>query len=134
MFINHIYIYNIYMYKPDWALNNLQWLIYHKTKQNKTNQSEKITTMWGAFASIYYSSVHDVGIYKLYLKTIETKAVFTKIEKSNEWNIHFLQNNSQGKFSIVQNTSESSLFYMMCSCTVLFLLLSFMSLYVQFRK
>ena len=27
-------IYLIYMYKKDLALNNLQWLIYHKTKQN----------------------------------------------------------------------------------------------------
>ena len=29
---NHIYL--IYMYKEDLALNNLQWLICHKTKQN----------------------------------------------------------------------------------------------------
>ena len=26
------------MYKEDLALNNLQWLICHKTKQNKTNR------------------------------------------------------------------------------------------------
>ena len=26
------------MYKLDLALNNLQWLIYHKTKLNQTNQ------------------------------------------------------------------------------------------------
>ena len=30
----HTYIY-IYIYKEDWALNNLQWLIYHKIKRNK---------------------------------------------------------------------------------------------------
>ena len=30
MFRNHIYI--IYMYKEDLALNNLQWLICHKSK------------------------------------------------------------------------------------------------------
>ena len=29
---NHIYL--IYMYKEDLALNNLQWLICHKTKPN----------------------------------------------------------------------------------------------------
>ena len=29
-------IYLIHMYKKDWALNNLQWLICHKTKPNKT--------------------------------------------------------------------------------------------------
>ena len=29
---NHIYL--IYMYKPGLALNNPQWLIYHKTKSN----------------------------------------------------------------------------------------------------
>ena len=30
---NHKYL--IYMYKKDLALNNLKWLICHKTKQNK---------------------------------------------------------------------------------------------------
>ena len=29
-------IYLIYMYKKDLAVNNLQWLIYNKTKQNLT--------------------------------------------------------------------------------------------------
>ena len=29
-------IYLIYMYKEDLALNNLQWLICHKTKPNQT--------------------------------------------------------------------------------------------------
>ena len=28
-------IYSIYMYKKDLALNNLQWLICHKTKSNQ---------------------------------------------------------------------------------------------------
>ncbi len=31
---NHIYL--IYMYKEDLALNNLQWLICHKTQPNPT--------------------------------------------------------------------------------------------------
>ena len=31
--LNHIYL--LYMYKQDLALNNLQWLICHKTKQNQ---------------------------------------------------------------------------------------------------
>ena len=35
MFTNHIYL--IYMYKEDLALNNLQWLICHKTRPNQTN-------------------------------------------------------------------------------------------------
>ena len=30
---NHIYL--IYMYKKELALNNLQWLIYHKTHPNQ---------------------------------------------------------------------------------------------------
>ena len=34
MFTNHVY--SIYMYKQDWALNNLQGLICHKTQP--TNQ------------------------------------------------------------------------------------------------
>ena len=33
MFINHIYL--IFMYKEDLALNNLQWLICHKTQPNQ---------------------------------------------------------------------------------------------------
>ena len=40
MFTNHIYL--IYMYKPDLALINLQWLICHKTKQNQTNTYTQI--------------------------------------------------------------------------------------------
>ena len=31
-------IYLIYMYKENLALNNLQWLIYHETKQTKSTQ------------------------------------------------------------------------------------------------
>ena len=30
---NHIYL--IYMYKKDFALNNIQWLICHKTQPNQ---------------------------------------------------------------------------------------------------
>ena len=36
MFTNNIYL--IFGNKPDLALNNLQWLICQKTKQNKTNR------------------------------------------------------------------------------------------------
>ena len=35
MFTNHVYL--IYRNKQDLALNNLQWLIYNKTKPNQTN-------------------------------------------------------------------------------------------------
>ena len=35
-----VIIYLINMYKKDLALNNLQWLICHKTKPNQTKQSE----------------------------------------------------------------------------------------------
>ena len=31
-------IYLIYMYKEDFTLNNLEWLIYHKSKPNETTQ------------------------------------------------------------------------------------------------
>ena len=34
VYTNHIYL--IYMYNEDLALNNLQWLICHKTKPNET--------------------------------------------------------------------------------------------------
>ena len=36
IYLQIIYIFNIYMYKEDLALNNLQWLICHKTKSNQT--------------------------------------------------------------------------------------------------
>ena len=39
VFTNYIYL--IYMYKEDLALNNLQWLICHKTKVNKKFQYKK---------------------------------------------------------------------------------------------
>ena len=35
MYLQLIYIYLIYMYKQDLVLNNLQWLICHKTKPNQ---------------------------------------------------------------------------------------------------
>ena len=38
MFTNHIYL--IYMYKPDLALNYLQWLIYDKTEPNQINKEK----------------------------------------------------------------------------------------------
>ena len=34
VFTNHIYL--IFVYEEDLALNDLQWFICHKTKQNKT--------------------------------------------------------------------------------------------------
>ena len=41
-----------YMYKMDWTLNNLQWLIWHKTKSNQTKpkfwaKSSSISSMAG---------------------------------------------------------------------------------------
>ena len=35
-------IYLIYMYKKDLVLNNLQWLICHKTKPNQTKPNENL--------------------------------------------------------------------------------------------
>ena len=37
---------SIYMYKIDLALNNLQWLICHKTKSNQTNQVTSAYIIW----------------------------------------------------------------------------------------
>ena len=37
---NHIYL--IYKYKEDLALNNLQWLICHKTQLNQTEINQLI--------------------------------------------------------------------------------------------
>ena len=40
-------IYLIYTYKKDLALNNLQWLICHKTKPNQTRPDQtKVTFSW----------------------------------------------------------------------------------------
>ena len=36
-------MYLIYMYKPDLALNNLQWLIWQKTKPNQLTIPLQIT-------------------------------------------------------------------------------------------
>ena len=33
--INKLYVYKSYLYKEDLALNNLQWLICHKTQPNQ---------------------------------------------------------------------------------------------------
>ena len=42
MSTNHIHL--KYMYKPDLALNNLQWLICHKTKPNCWNSIVRLST------------------------------------------------------------------------------------------
>ena len=39
-------IYLIYMYKKDWAFDNLQWLICHKTKSNEANKEDRETDDW----------------------------------------------------------------------------------------
>ena len=36
--VDKLYIFNIYMYIQDLALNNLQWLTCHKTKLNKSQK------------------------------------------------------------------------------------------------
>ena len=36
--------YLIYTYKKDLALNIIQWLIFHKTKPNQTNEVIKLAT------------------------------------------------------------------------------------------
>ena len=38
MLTSHIYL--VDMYKPDSALDNLQWLIYEKTKPNQTKPNQ----------------------------------------------------------------------------------------------
>ena len=39
-------IYSMYMYKKDLVLNNLQWLICHKTKPNRVPVKYGITYIW----------------------------------------------------------------------------------------
>ena len=53
MFTNHIYL--IYMYKLDLALNNLQWLICHKTK-SKPNQ-DLLCCTHHAFFNKYFINI-----------------------------------------------------------------------------
>ena len=45
-------IYLIYMYEKDLALNNLQWLIYHKTKRNQTSTEPTTIYIWARFFNI----------------------------------------------------------------------------------
>ena len=59
------------------------------------------------------------------LKSIATKAVYTKAEMNNEWNINFLKNNPRGiqstysdEFSTDQTTSEIIL--LACSTIIFF--------------
>ena len=42
VFTNHIYL--IYMYKKDFAWNNLQKLICYKTKPNQINKKKKLSS------------------------------------------------------------------------------------------
>ena len=59
------------MYKQDLALNNLQWLICNKTDLKIQRPSNLI--------------------YEVCTNGIQTKAIFTKTEMNNKWNVHFLQ-------------------------------------------
>ena len=50
----------------------------------------------------------------MYLKSILIEVVFTKIEMNNEWNVHFLPNNSFGipeSFVLVKAFKKNSFRY-----------------------
>ena len=47
-------IYLIYMYKKDLALNNLQWVICHKTKQNQSKYLFRNVRFSVCIKRIYY--------------------------------------------------------------------------------
>ena len=58
VFTNHLYL--IYMYKEDLSLDNLQWLVGHKTKPNQTNISYETRLNWKICMTwSFCSNTHD---------------------------------------------------------------------------
>ena len=49
------------MYRDDLALNNLKWLICHKTKPNQTNPNIRIFICF-VFLSWYYDDFYFCGL------------------------------------------------------------------------
>ena len=69
LFKSYIYIYMIYMYTVDLALNNLQWLICHKTQPNPTKPNFEsvnccIKTILSTYKSSFsFFSCHIISMY-----------------------------------------------------------------------
>ena len=78
------------MYKEDLALNNLQWLICHKTKQNQTKPNLRIMCMYLTFCILKdiwddeekerchkYTAKRNLPIYiDMFIYTHKTKLTF----------------------------------------------------------
>ena len=54
------HIYLIYMYKEDLALNNLQWLTCHKTEPNQSRSSHAIKFTFSIFGESVNSLIPQV--------------------------------------------------------------------------
>ena len=70
MFTNPIYI--IYMYKEDLALNNLQWLICHKTQPNQISKLVSINTNNLQVNGTEYSYQIQMIFKLMYLTLVES--------------------------------------------------------------
>ena len=61
MFLNHIYL--IYMNKADLALNNHQWLVCHKTKQNQNVMVQLVFELTYYDVAMQYISHYAIGAH-----------------------------------------------------------------------
>ena len=53
------YIFNIYIYEEDLALNNLQWLVCHKTKPNQLSKEQKLQKELKRNQNEYYTKMQE---------------------------------------------------------------------------
>ena len=61
------YIHLIYMYKEGLALNNLEWLIWHKTQPNQTSSSEVQACKPQLWVLAYFISIYHWNIILLFI-------------------------------------------------------------------
>ena len=76
-----------------WVLKDTNEVLLKCKCVGKVNEARS-SCMLVFFLNFYSYFVHIPPLYmsEWSSKSIETKAIFTKIEMNNEWNVHFFQN------------------------------------------
>ena len=77
-------IYLIYMYKKDFALNNLQWLICYKTKPNQTRFN---LSKWSDYQSIAF---YTLSMFMMTLFSVDEMLLPRYIQWSTNFRVFFL--------------------------------------------
>ena len=108
MFTNHIYL--IYINKPGLALNNLQWLICHKTKPNQTPMKNHQLKRKINFNSTLIKKNYQNDNIKICKDTVEYPGVFSKfdlLQKSQLLKLNYDLDEQKTRGRILHHTDHS---------------------------